>query len=80
MTRKSILFELDFHHYYVEDALSVVEGIINQVRMEGGSKDCRFITGRGRIQRSLMVLLKETYELEPVIPLSNTGVIDVYIF
>lgn len=80
LTRKSVVFELDFHYYYVEEAMSMVEGIINQVRIERGTRDCRFITGRGKIQRALMGLLKDTYDLDPVIPLSNTGVIDVYIY
>ena len=78
--KKSRIFEIDFHHYYVEDAVSVVEGIINECRMSSISRDCRFITGRGRIQRTLVQLLKDTYELEPVIPLSNSGVIDVFIY
>jgi DNA-nicking Smr family endonuclease len=78
--KKSRIFEIDFHHYYVEDAVSVVEGIINECRMSAVPRDCRFITGRGKIQRTLYELLKGVYELEPVIPLSNSGVIDVFIY
>lgn len=79
LTRKSNVFELDFHHYYVEDAVSVVEGVINQVRLQQKPLYCSFITGRGKIQAALVELLKVTYDLEPVIPLSNSGVIEVYI-
>jgi len=78
--KKSRVFEIDFHHYYVEDAVSVVEGIVNECRMSSIPRDCRFITGRGKIQRRLIELLTETYELEPIIPLSNSGVIDVFIY
>ena len=80
LTRKSNVFELDFHYYYVEEAVFTVEGVINQVRLHQKPLYCRFITGRGKIQASLVELLKVTYGLDPVIPLSNSGVIDVYIY
>jgi len=79
VVRKSSVFEVDFHYYYVEDAVSVVEGIISQARLSQRPLYYRFITGRGKIRSTLVELLKDVYELDPVIPLSNSGVIEVYI-
>ncbi|MEI6080414.1 MAG: hypothetical protein WCQ53_07255 [bacterium] len=73
-------FEIDFHHYLVEDAVRVAESIVNYARINDERVECRFITGRGRIQQELMELLAQTYELKPVVPMSNTGVVLVEVY
>jgi len=80
MRGKNGVIEVDFHHYSVEDALRTVESIINYVRMNSDYVSCNFITGKGRIQRELFNMLKDIYELEPVVPMANSGVVmvDVY--
>jgi hypothetical protein len=72
--------EIDFHYYLVEDAVRVTESIINYARLHGEHVECRFITGKGKIQRELMALLSDTYELRPVVPMSNGGMILVEIY
>jgi hypothetical protein len=72
--------ELDFHGYTVEDALSSVESIINEVRMSGDAVECYFITGHGKIKTALIDMLSTFYELQPVVPLANRGVVTVYIY
>ncbi len=73
-------YELDFHHYCVEDAVRVVESIINYSRLNDERLECVFITGRGKIQNELIKLLKETYDLKPVIPMTNGGVVLVEVY
>jgi dsDNA-specific endonuclease/ATPase MutS2 len=79
MRQKSYI-EIDFHGYSVEDALRAVESIINEIRMNNDSETCYFITGHGRIRTAIYDMLRDTYELEPVIPLANAGVVTVYIY
>jgi hypothetical protein len=73
-------FEIDFHHYTVEEALRLAEGIVNQSRLNNEPIYCRFITGRGKIQKELIRAFSEIYELNPIIPYHNKGMIliDVY--
>ena len=80
MAKVGAVLEIDFHHHTVESAIGVVESIINHSRMVNEPVDCRFITGRGKIQREFMAFFKEVYGLEPSIPISNTGVVNVYIY
>ncbi len=72
--------KVDFHYVKVEDAVRIVESVINDARLNKKQVSCYFITGRGKIQAMLMDMLKNEYELEPRISFSNTGVIlvDVY--
>jgi hypothetical protein len=72
--------EIDFHHYFVEDAIRVTESIINYARLNNKNVECKFITGRGKIQKELIIFLTETYALTPVIPMSNGGVVLVEIY
>lgn len=72
--------EIDFHHYFVEDAIRVTESIINYARLNDKSVECKFITGRGKIQKELVLFLRDTYSLAPVIPMSNGGVVLVEIY
>ena len=74
------LFEIDFHNYTVEDAVRIAEGIVNQARLNDEPVYCQFITGRGKIQRELIELFKNTYELEPRIPIYNQGVVLVEVY
>jgi dsDNA-specific endonuclease/ATPase MutS2 len=71
---------VDFHYLRVEDALRVVESLINEARLERKMISCNLITGRGLIQTALMEMLKNEYELEPRIPFTNTGMIIVDIY
>jgi len=79
MRQKSYI-EIDFHGYSVEDALRAVESVINDIRMNNNAETCYFITGRGRIRSAIYEMLLKTYELDPVIPLANSGVVTVYIY
>ena len=79
MGQKSYI-EIDFHGYTVEDALSAVESIINDIRMNNEAVTCYFITGHGRIRQAIFDMLLEFYELEPVIPMANAGVVTVYVY
>ena len=72
--------EIDFHGYTVEDALRVVEGMVNDIRMNSDAVELYFITGRGRIRKEIFDMLSKTYGLEPVIPMANTGVVIVYVY
>ena len=72
--------ELDFHGYTVEDALSEAESVINEIRMNGDVATCYFITGHGKIRTALFDMLLNTYQLDPVIPLANKGVVTVYVY
>ncbi|MCX6112957.1 MAG: hypothetical protein NTY22_06745 [Proteobacteria bacterium] len=74
------LYEIDFHYYFVEDAINITESIINYARLNDERVECRFITGRGKIQKELIRLLKDTYDLNPVIPMSNGGMVLVEIY
>jgi hypothetical protein len=69
--------EIDFHYVSVEDAIRIVESVINEARLESKQISCSFITGRGKIQKTLMDMLKNGYELEPRISIMNTGVLTV---
>jgi len=79
LARKENILEVDFHHYYVEDALLVVESIVGQIRLGGKEAHCRFITGSGKIRSAILELLEGPYELKPVIPMANTGTVEVYV-
>ena len=79
MRQKSYI-EIDFHGYSVEDALRAVESIINEIRINNDAETCYFITGHGRIRTAIYDMLLKTYELEPVIPLANAGMVTVYIY
>lgn len=68
-------YEVDFHGYTVEEALRLAEQLINQARLNLEPVYCSFITGRGRIQRELMRVFSDIYELNPLIPFYNQGVI-----
>ena len=74
------LYQIDFHYYFVEDAIAITESIINYARLNDERVECRFITGRGKIQQELIKLLKETYDLKPVIPMANTGMVLVEVY
>ena len=78
--RQKRQIEIDFHGYSVEDALSVVESIINEIRMNKDAETCYFITGHGRIRSAIYELLSTVYELDPVIPMANSGVVTVYVY
>jgi dsDNA-specific endonuclease/ATPase MutS2 len=67
--------EIDFHFYNLEDAIRVVESIINEARMEQKKIDCIFITGKGKIRSSLLSFLREEYDLNPIVPIINQGMI-----
>lgn len=71
---------VDFHYVKVEDAIRIVECIINDARLNKKQIDCYFITGRGKIQMALFEMLKKDYELEPRISTANTGVLTVTIY
>ncbi len=73
-------YEIDFHYYTLEEALRVVEGIINQARLNNEAVYCSFITGRGKIQKELFKLLAQVYELNPLIPFYNQGLILVELY
>jgi hypothetical protein len=73
-------FEIDFHYYTVEEALRLAEGILNQARLNDEPVYCQFITGRGKIQKELIKVFSEIYELNPVIPYHNKGVVLVEVY
>ncbi|MFH1223006.1 MAG: hypothetical protein V1647_01525 [Pseudomonadota bacterium] len=77
MRPKNGVIEMDFHGFLVEDALRTAESIISYARMNREYVSCNFVTGRGRIQRELFDMLKDIYELDPVIPMSNSGMVMV---
>lgn len=72
--------KVDFHYVKVEDAIRIVECIINDARLNKKQISCYLITGRGKIQKVLMEMLRNQYELEPNISVANTGVILVDIY
>jgi len=72
--------ELDFHGYTVEDALSMAESVISEIRMNKDVATCYFITGHGKIRAALFELLLNSYKLDPVIPMGNSGVVTVYVY
>jgi len=72
--------ELDFHGYTVEDALNTAESVISEIRMNSDVATCYFITGHGKIRSALFDMLVNTYQLDPVIPLANRGVVTVYVY
>jgi len=72
--------ELDFHGYTVEDALNEAEKAISDIRMNGDVATCYFITGHGQIRSALFDMLLNKYQLDPVIPLGNRGVVTVYVY
>jgi hypothetical protein len=78
--RQKGYIEIDFHGYLVEDALRAVESIINEIRMNKDAETCYFITGHGKIRTAIFDMLLDTYALEPVIPMANTGVVTVYVY
>ncbi len=78
--RQKRYIEIDFHGYSVDDALRVVEGVINEIRMSNNAETCYFITGHGRIRSAIYELLSTVYELDPVIPLANSGMVTVHVY
>ena len=72
--------ELDFHGYTVEDALNTAESVISEIRMNNDVATCYFITGHGQIRAALFEMLLNKYQLDPVIPLANRGVVTVYVY
>jgi hypothetical protein len=72
--------KVDFHYVKVEDAIRIMESVINDARLNKKQTACYFITGRGKIQSALMDILKNEYDLEPRISLTNTGVVLVDIY
>ena len=72
--------ELDFHGYTVEEALNAAENAISEIRMKGDVVTCYFITGHGQIRSALFEMLLNKYQLDPVIPLANRGVITVCVY
>ena len=70
--------EYDLHGKTVNDSTRLLEELINFTRISSSTLEIKFITGRGKIQENFLNLVK-FYDLEYSIPLSNTGVITVYI-
>ena len=57
----------------------IVEQIINKARVSQITIDAEFVTGIGKIRKELYHLLKDVYQLDPIIPLRNSGMIKVQI-
>lgn len=72
--------EIDFHGYTTEEAIRTAESLISQIRMTQQEVECTFITGKGYIRDELIRLFSTTYELQPFIPMANSGVVRVHVY
>ena len=72
--------EIDFHGYSVEEAIRTAESLVSQIRMTQQEVECTFITGKGRIRDELISIFSTSYELQPFIPMANSGVVRVLVY
>jgi hypothetical protein len=65
---------IDYHRFKLDDAMTHVEALISNYRINSTSEDVEFITGYGIIRTELITLLK-SYGLDPKYKLGNQGTI-----
>ena len=70
--------EYDLHGYNVEEAMRIVQSIIDKIRLDGREDVVKIITGRGVIRSNLIDYFKE-HQINFNYELGNDGALVVEI-